>query len=266
MAEDFSNSVQRSSMGGSQKYDRRQQPQHSQLQQQHHHRNAPRYNSNPTGGRRSDGSNLTGGGNGGNMGRGPRSSSSSNANIDNRRRNDHSSFDGSSTGSFGRSNGSYRNFNDNSSNGSNNNNNNNNNNNGNNRRRYPTSSSSTSGSSMQMSSSTSQFASEPSLVTASSQYPKAPKIPFCFDVEEKDILICEQTAETMRNLYSRVYFDEDILSKISELALNAHNFLQLQQQNLTEFYDDKRQHDIEVWLSSCSEEEQKRYWERQQQS
>lgn len=92
------------------------------------------------------------------------------------------------------------------------------------------------------------------------------KIPFCFDVTEKDLMVCERTAEMMRDMYSRIVVDEDIISKIQQLAMSAQDFLQLQQENLAAFYEEKKRHDIEVWLSSCSEEEQKRYWERMQKS
>lgn len=92
------------------------------------------------------------------------------------------------------------------------------------------------------------------------------KLPFNFEVIENDIVICEKTAESMRNMYGRIIVDDVIISKINELAINAQEFLQLQQQNLLKFYDDKKQHDIQNWLASSTEEEQKRYWERMQKS
>jgi hypothetical protein len=67
-------------------------------------------------------------------------------------------------------------------------------------------------------------------------------------------------------MYVRIVVDETIVNRIQQLALSAQDFLQLQQQNLSNFYEDKKRHDIQVWLASCSEEEQKRYWERMQKS
>lgn len=92
------------------------------------------------------------------------------------------------------------------------------------------------------------------------------QIPFCFDVVDHDLMVCERTAECMRNMYVRIVVDETIVNRIQQLALSAQDFLQLQQQNLSNFYEDKKRHDIQVWLASCSEEEQKRYWERMQKS
>lgn len=93
-----------------------------------------------------------------------------------------------------------------------------------------------------------------------------PNNPFCFDISDRDMEVCERTAEVMKELYSNIKFETEILAKIQQLAVNAEKFLQFQQQNVTDFYEDKRKHEINAWLATCSEEEQKRYWERIQKS
>lgn len=89
-----------------------------------------------------------------------------------------------------------------------------------------------------------------------------PENPFLFEISEYDLQLSAQTMQSQYELYSQLSADPDILVKLQALAAVAQQNLYKQQQNYNEFMEDKRQHDIERWLASMSEEDRRQYLER----
>jgi hypothetical protein len=86
--------------------------------------------------------------------------------------------------------------------------------------------------------------------------------PFCFEISSQDLEVCDRMVEDRNLLYSSVTRDDDVSIILNQVAVNAEKYLYWQQENISQFYEDKKQHEISKWLAKTSEEEQKRYWER----
>lgn len=86
--------------------------------------------------------------------------------------------------------------------------------------------------------------------------------PFKFEISTYDLQVSEQNIETVKTLFSNVHVEPDVISKLQSLTAMSQYYQYMQQQNYNEFYEQKRQHDIEQWLASCSEEDKKLYLDR----
>ncbi len=89
-----------------------------------------------------------------------------------------------------------------------------------------------------------------------------PRNPFRFDISEEDDDLCQTTNNQVYQLYQSVVIDEELLRTLQSTYMNIHQYLVLQQKNFCDFLEEKRNHEINTWLASMSETEQKRYFER----
>lgn len=89
-----------------------------------------------------------------------------------------------------------------------------------------------------------------------------PENPFVFEISDYDVELSTRTMQAQYELYSQLTVDQDILQKFQALAAVAQQNLYRQQSNYNEFMEDKRQHEIERWLASMSEEDRRQYLER----
>jgi hypothetical protein len=89
-----------------------------------------------------------------------------------------------------------------------------------------------------------------------------PSNPFQIEISAYDLQVSEQYIETVKTLFSKVQVEPDVVLKIQSLAAISQCYQLMQQQSYNEFFEEKRQYDINQWLASCREEDKKLYLDR----
>lgn len=86
--------------------------------------------------------------------------------------------------------------------------------------------------------------------------------PFKFDISAYDLQVSERNIEAIKTIFSSAQVEPDVVVKLQSLTAMSQYYQYMQQQNYNKFYEHKRQHDIEQWLASSTEEDKKLYLDR----
>eukprot|EP00981_Chlorochromonas_danica_P006422 scaffold1389_cov251-Ochromonas_danica.AAC.20 len=68
--------------------------------------------------------------------------------------------------------------------------------------------------------------------------------PFSFEISEQDTYLSERTAQSLQQLYESVKLEANIYSYLQHLAASCEQYMYLQQKNVDEFYEVKKQTEL----------------------
>lgn len=68
--------------------------------------------------------------------------------------------------------------------------------------------------------------------------------PFTFEISEQDTYLSERTAQSLQQLYESVKLEANIYSYLQHLAASCEQYMYLQQKNVNEFYEVKKQTEL----------------------